>query len=192
MPHSALLHHAACHVWYFPGQHTECRIWCPVHHKVCRVKPFSITQYAAQCPSEYTMYRKISFATHIMPHSVLLNTQYATQCPPEYTPFFILATGIRDTRMIIGKYDLTQADVLDQARFDDSIGIFPEFVDGYLPYTYPSLPLLKEPPEASPLSCSPGRSPSCLEASAGETSLSRPPELSRPCASGYNGLATGV
>ena len=29
------------------------------------------------------------------------------------------------------RYELTAADVREQGRFDDSIGIFPEFIDGY-------------------------------------------------------------
>src|SRR5215831_16234879 len=39
--------------------------------------------------------------------------------------------GVRDTRKIQGRYNLTEHDVRNQARFDDSIGIFPEFIDGY-------------------------------------------------------------
>ncbi len=39
--------------------------------------------------------------------------------------------GVRDTRKIEGRYNLTEHDVRNQARFEDSIGIFPEFVDGY-------------------------------------------------------------
>lgn len=39
--------------------------------------------------------------------------------------------GVRDSRKIVGKYNLTEADVRGEARFKDSIGIFPEFVDGY-------------------------------------------------------------
>jgi ribulose 1,5-bisphosphate synthetase/thiazole synthase len=42
-----------------------------------------------------------------------------------------MTVGIRDTRKIIGKYELSEYDVKNQARFDDSIGIFPEFIDGY-------------------------------------------------------------
>jgi hypothetical protein len=42
-----------------------------------------------------------------------------------------MTLGVRDTRKIIGRYDLTEHDVRNQARFDDSIGIFPEFIDGY-------------------------------------------------------------
>ncbi len=44
---------------------------------------------------------------------------------------FGMTLGVRDTRKIIGNYNLTEQDVCNQARFDDSIGIFPEFVDGY-------------------------------------------------------------
>merc|ERR550537_211241 len=44
---------------------------------------------------------------------------------------FAMAVGVRDSRKIIGKYNLTGEDVCNQARFDDAVGIFPEFVDGY-------------------------------------------------------------
>jgi len=44
---------------------------------------------------------------------------------------FGMTIGIRDTRKIIGRYCLTEQDVREQARFDDAIGIFPEFIDGY-------------------------------------------------------------
>ena len=44
---------------------------------------------------------------------------------------FGMTLGVRDTRKIVGRYNLTEHDVLNQARFDDAIGIFPEFVDGY-------------------------------------------------------------
>ncbi|KAJ8611880.1 hypothetical protein CTAYLR_005805 [Chrysophaeum taylorii] len=42
-----------------------------------------------------------------------------------------MTLGVRDTRKIKGIYDLTAHDVTRQARFDDAIGVFPEFVDGY-------------------------------------------------------------
>jgi len=38
---------------------------------------------------------------------------------------------VRDTRKIDAAYNLTSADVRGEARFDDAIGIFPEFIDGY-------------------------------------------------------------
>ena len=42
-----------------------------------------------------------------------------------------MTLGTRDSRKIIGRYNLTGEDVKNQARFEDSIGIFPEFIDGY-------------------------------------------------------------
>ena len=44
---------------------------------------------------------------------------------------FGMTIGIRDTRKIQALYDLTADDVREQGRFDDAIGIFPEFIDGY-------------------------------------------------------------
>ncbi len=44
---------------------------------------------------------------------------------------FGMTLGVRDTRKIDAAYNLTQTDVREQGRFDDAIGIFPEFIDGY-------------------------------------------------------------
>ena len=44
---------------------------------------------------------------------------------------FGMTLGVRDTRKIDAAYNMTEADVRGQARFEDSIGIFPEFIDGY-------------------------------------------------------------
>jgi hypothetical protein len=44
---------------------------------------------------------------------------------------FGMTLGTRDSRKIVGRYNLTGHDVRNQARFEDSIGIFPEFLDGY-------------------------------------------------------------
>jgi len=44
---------------------------------------------------------------------------------------FGMTLGIRDTRKIDASYNMTGEDVRSQGRFEDSIGIFPEFVDGY-------------------------------------------------------------
>jgi hypothetical protein len=49
-----------------------------------------------------------------------------------------MTIGVRDSRKIIGRYNLTGDDVRSQAKFDDSIGIFPEFVDGYAVLILPS------------------------------------------------------
>ena len=56
-----------------------------------------------------------------------------------YTPGFEKARlrtfgstlGTRDSRKLAGRYELTGDDVRGEARFDDSVGIFPEFLDGY-------------------------------------------------------------
>ncbi|MDM8540487.1 FAD-dependent oxidoreductase [Desulfococcaceae bacterium HSG9] len=39
--------------------------------------------------------------------------------------------GVRASRKIIGEYNITEHDVRNQACFEDSIGIFPEFLDAY-------------------------------------------------------------
>lgn len=44
---------------------------------------------------------------------------------------FGTTVGCRDSRKIIGCYNLTEEDVKNQGKFSDSIGIFPEFLDGY-------------------------------------------------------------
>lgn len=44
---------------------------------------------------------------------------------------FAMTVGTRDSRKIIGRYNLTGQDVCNQARFEDAVGIFPEFIDGY-------------------------------------------------------------
>lgn len=44
---------------------------------------------------------------------------------------FGMQLGTRDSRKIVGRYNLTGEDVRGQAKFDDTVGIFPEFVDGY-------------------------------------------------------------
>jgi hypothetical protein len=63
---------------------------------------------------------------------------WAVEALKKYTPGFEKARlrtigsslGTRESRKIIGEYDITEQDVLNQARFEDSIGIFPEFLDG--------------------------------------------------------------
>ena len=42
-----------------------------------------------------------------------------------------MTIGIRDTRKIDALYNMSEHDVRAQARFDDSVGIYPEFIDGY-------------------------------------------------------------
>jgi glycine/D-amino acid oxidase-like deaminating enzyme len=64
---------------------------------------------------------------------------WAIAAMKKYTPGFSNARlrtfgsslGTRESRKIIGEYDITEWDIKSQARFEDSIGIFPEFLDGY-------------------------------------------------------------
>jgi len=42
-----------------------------------------------------------------------------------------MTLGIRDTRKIVGRVELTGDYVMHEGRCDDSVGIFPEFIDGY-------------------------------------------------------------
>ena len=44
---------------------------------------------------------------------------------------FGMSIGIRDTRKVNCHYNMKSLDVREQGRFEDSIGIFPEFIDGY-------------------------------------------------------------
>lgn len=36
-----------------------------------------------------------------------------------------MTLGVRDSRKIVGRYNMTANDVCMQARFDDSVGVFP-------------------------------------------------------------------
>jgi hypothetical protein len=56
---------------------------------------------------------------------------YTPGCEGARLRNFGMTIGIRDTRKIDAVHNLTEADVRGQARFPDSIGIYPEFIDGY-------------------------------------------------------------
>ena len=58
-------------------------------------------------------------------------TRFAPGFEKAHLRTYGMTVGIRDTRKIEGLYALTEHDVRNQARFDDSVGIFPEFIDGY-------------------------------------------------------------
>ena len=51
---------------------------------------------------------------------------------------FGMTIGVRDSRKIIGRHNLTGDEVRNQAKFADSVGIFPEFIDGYAVLILPS------------------------------------------------------
>ena len=67
------------------------------------------------------------------------HAMFAIKALKEYNPGcehaklrnFGMTLGIRDTRKIDAVYNMTTHDVHNQAKFEDSIGIFPEFIDGY-------------------------------------------------------------
>lgn len=66
------------------------------------------------------------------------HVMWAVEALKKYTPGFDKARlrtmgaslGTRESRKIIGAYNLTEQDVMHEARFKDSIGINPEFLDG--------------------------------------------------------------
>lgn len=66
------------------------------------------------------------------------HVMWAIKALKKYTPGFEKARlrtigaslGTRESRKITGSYNLTKHDVLNEARFEDSIGINPEFLDG--------------------------------------------------------------
>jgi ribulose 1,5-bisphosphate synthetase/thiazole synthase len=64
-------------------------------------------------------------------HAIEALKKFMPGCETAKLRNFGMTIGIRDTRKIDALYNLTAADVRDQGRFADSIGIFPEFIDGY-------------------------------------------------------------
>ncbi|MDP5217885.1 FAD-dependent oxidoreductase [Ruegeria sp. 2205SS24-7] len=44
---------------------------------------------------------------------------------------FGMTIGVRDTRKIDAAYNMTEDNVRHEGRFEDTIGIYPEFIDGY-------------------------------------------------------------
>ncbi len=56
---------------------------------------------------------------------------YTPGCAGARLRNFGMTLGVRDTRKIDAVYNMTETDVREQGRFDDSIGIYPEFIDGY-------------------------------------------------------------
>jgi len=64
-------------------------------------------------------------------HAIEALKKFMPGCETAKLRNFGMTIGIRDTRKIHALYDLTATDVREQGRFEDSIGIFPEFIDGY-------------------------------------------------------------
>ena len=57
--------------------------------------------------------------------------RYAPGCAGGRLRKFGMTLGVRDTRKSDAAYNKTETDVRHEARVDDSIGIYPEFFDGY-------------------------------------------------------------
>ena len=64
-------------------------------------------------------------------HAIEALRRYTPGCSGARLRNFGMTLGIRDTRKIDAVYNMTERDVRDQGRFADSIGIYPEFIDGY-------------------------------------------------------------
>lgn len=64
-------------------------------------------------------------------HAIAALRAFMPGCEQASLRNFGMTIGIRDTRKIEALYDMTARDVRDEGRFEDSIGIFPEFIDGY-------------------------------------------------------------
>ena len=85
--------------------------------------------------------------------------RYTPGCANARLRNFGMTIGIRDTRKIDARYNLTEHDVRNEARFEDTIGIYPEFIDGYgvlvLPTTgrYMHVPYRSMLPRSSPRDC---------------------------------------
>ena len=64
-------------------------------------------------------------------HAIEALRHYTPGCDGVRLRNFGMSIGIRDTRKLDAIYNMTEADVRGEARFDDTIGIYPEFIDGY-------------------------------------------------------------
>jgi ribulose 1,5-bisphosphate synthetase/thiazole synthase len=64
-------------------------------------------------------------------HAIDALRAYTPGCEHARLRNFGMTIGIRDTRKIDAAYNLTAHDVRNEARFEDSIGIYPEFIDGH-------------------------------------------------------------
>lgn len=64
-------------------------------------------------------------------HAIAALQAFMPGCETAKLRNFGMTLGVRDTRKIDAAYNLTAVDVRGEGRFEDSIGIFPEFIDGY-------------------------------------------------------------
>jgi hypothetical protein len=64
-------------------------------------------------------------------HALAALRAFTPGCEQARLRNFGMTLGVRDTRKIDAVYNMTEHDVREQGRFHDSIGIYPEFIDGY-------------------------------------------------------------
>ena len=64
-------------------------------------------------------------------HAIEALKRFMPGCEQAKLRNFGMTLGVRDTRKIDALYNMTGEDVRGEARFEDAIGIFPEFIDGY-------------------------------------------------------------
>lgn len=64
-------------------------------------------------------------------HAIEALRHYTPGCEGVRLRNFGMSIGIRDTRKLDALYNMTENDVRHEARFEDTIGIYPEFIDGY-------------------------------------------------------------
>lgn len=64
-------------------------------------------------------------------HAIEALRRYTPGCEKARLRNFGMTLGIRDTRKIFSAYDMNDDDVREQGRFEDTVGIYPEFIDGY-------------------------------------------------------------
>lgn len=64
-------------------------------------------------------------------HAINALRRYTPGCDKIRLRNFGMSIGIRDTRKIDAVYNFTEDDARNQGRFEDSVGIYPEFIDGY-------------------------------------------------------------
>jgi len=64
-------------------------------------------------------------------HAIEALRRYTPGCEGVRLRNLGMTIGIRDTRKIDAACNLTEADVRGEARFADSVGVYPEFIDGY-------------------------------------------------------------
>ncbi len=87
---------------------------------------------AARCGVEVTLLERFEIEGRRQAmHAIDALRAYTPGCNGARLRNFGMSIGIRDTRKIDAIYNMTESDVRHEGRFEDSIGIYPEFIYGY-------------------------------------------------------------